>query len=179
MHAQVLVLDTGYQAIGIVSWEKAFTLWCKGYVEIIEEHVDLWVHSARQAFKVPSIIRFIKNVFKKHRSIKFSRENVYARDKGNCQYCGCHCPRETFTLDHVVPRALNGITSWENVVVCCVSCNRQKQDKPLHKSGMTLLSTPCKPKNLFQTIVWNKGSPDSWKDYLMTNLYWNVELEEG
>lgn len=177
MEARTLVLDTGYQPLGIISWQRAITLWCKGYVEIVEEYVDLWVHSARQAFKVPSIIRFVKNIFKKIRKVKFSRENVYARDKGKCQYCSIPVTREEFTLDHVVPRALGGITEWTNVVVCCVDCNRQKQDKPLHKSGMRLINEPVKPKNLFQTMYWHKGSPDSWKDYLATALYWHGELQ--
>lgn len=178
MDARTLVLDTSYQPLGIISWERAMTLWCKGYVEIVEEYVDLWIHSARQAFKVPSIIRFVKNTFKKIRRIKFSRENVFARDKGKCQYCGTNCTREDFTLDHVVPRAMNGKTSWENVVVCCIDCNRTKKDKPLHKSGMKLLTEPVKPKNLFQTVYWNSGSPESWKDYLASALYWYGELKD-
>ena len=178
VNAKTLVLDTSYQPLGIISWQRAFCLYMMDKVEIVEEYADLWVRSAHQAFKVPSIIRFVKNVFKKVRRVKFSRDNVYARDKGKCQYCGTHCTTEEFTLDHIVPRALGGITEWKNVVVCCVDCNRRKQDKPLHKSGMTLLSIPSKPKNIFQTMFWNKGAPDSWRDYMATCLYWHGELSD-
>lgn len=178
MEAKTLVLDVGYQPLGVITWERAITLWCQGKVEIVEEYVDLWVRSARQSFKVPSVVRFVKNIFKKVRKIKFSRENVYARDKGKCQYCSIYVPREDFTLDHVTPRALNGKTEWTNVVVCCISCNRQKKDKPYEKSGMKLLAMPIKPKSLFQTLHWMKGSPDSWKDYLASALYWHGELEQ-
>lgn len=176
-NAKTLVLDTGYQPLGVIRWEKTFVLLAKGIVEIVEEYSDLWVHSARQAFKVPSIIRFVKNVLKKVRKVRFSRENIYARDKGKCQYCGIKLDRDEITLDHVTSRANGGITEWTNVVVCCVSCNRQKADKTLQQAGMKLLNKPIKPDNVFQTLYWHKGSPESWKDYLTSTLYWHGELE--
>jgi len=177
MNARVLVLDTGYQPLGVISWQRAMTLWCKGVVEIVQEYSDLWVHSAREAFKVPSIIKFVKNVFKKVRKVRFSRENIYARDKSQCQYCEKKLERHEFTLDHIVSRANGGITEWTNVVVCCMHCNRQKADKTLQQAGMKLLNKPIKPESIFQTIYWQKGSPESWKDYLTSTLYWHGELD--
>lgn len=172
MEAQTLVLDSSYQALGVISWERAMTLWFQDKVEIVEEYADLFVRSAKQTFKVPSVVRFVKGIIKKIRKVKFSRENVYTRDKGKCQYCTIPVSREEFTLDHVLPRAQGGMTSWENVVVCCVDCNRQKADKTPEQARMRLKAEPIRPKNLFQVFSWAKHMPLEWRDF----LYWNGEL---
>ncbi len=173
MEAKTLVLDAGYQPVGTISWQRAMVLWCQQKVEIVEEYADLWIHSAKRAFKVPSIVKFVKNVFRKNKRIKFSRENVYFRDKGLCQYCKIPVTREEFTLDHVNPRAQGGITSWENVVVCCVECNRDKGSKTPEQAGMKLKTIPIRPKNLIQTFSWTPTMPKEW----MSFLYWNGELQ--
>jgi hypothetical protein len=38
---------------------------------------------------------------------------------------------EELTFDHVVPRSRGGKTVWENIVTCCVACNRLKGDRLL------------------------------------------------
>ena len=62
------------------------------------------------------------------------------------------------TLDHVVPRSrarggfVNGasrkipVTSWENLVACCVPCNRYKGNRTPDEAGMRLLQAPRSPK---------------------------------
>lgn len=173
MDARVLTLDCAYQALGFISWERAMTLYFEGKVEIIHEYADKWIHSATQTFKVPSVVRFLKNVFKRIRKPRFSRENVFLRDKGKCMYCGKSQTREEFTLDHLTPRALGGTTCWENVLVCCITCNRKKADKTCAQAGMRVLVKPTKPSNLNQILSWMPYMPESWRDF----LYWNGELE--
>ena len=172
-NARVLVLDNGYQPLGIVSWERAITLFYQEKVEILQEYSDLFIHSAKQTFKVPSVIKFISKVIKKMRKVKFSRENVYLRDKGKCQYCMMEISRQDFTIDHIIPRALKGATIWENTVTCCVECNRFKKNRTPLQAGMKLKTEPVRPKTLFQTLNWMSHMPLSWRDF----LYWNQELE--
>jgi len=60
------------------------------------------------------------------RHVRFSRFNVFARDKNTCQYCGGKFARSELNLDHVIPRSRGGLSTWENVVCSCFSCNRIK-----------------------------------------------------
>lgn len=175
MTTQVLMLDVGFQPIGICSWERAITLWFENKVEIIEEYVDNWLHSAKLTIRMPSVIRFIKKVVKKTRKVKFSRDSVYLRDKGQCQYCGIQTKTEEFTLDHIIPKSKNGKTTWENVCVCCIECNRFKANRTPQQAKMKLKSLPIKPKNLFQTFNWKSHFPMSWQSW----LYWNQELVQN
>jgi len=178
---ETLVLSVSYEPVARVSWQRAITLLWEGKVEVVEEYEDQWVRSVTVELKMPSVIRFLRAVRGRKRAIKFSRENVYARDKGHCQYCGHAVPRHEFTYDHVIPRRLKGETRWENVVVCCTPCNQRKGGRTPDEAGMSLVVAPSRPKSLPAamrlTFTWQKGHPPSWRNWMRDVAYWHGELE--
>lgn len=179
---ETLVLSPGYEPVARVHWQRAVTLLFMGKVEVVEEYEDKEVRAVTFAIKMPSVVRFLRAIRSRRKAIKFSRENVYARDSGKCQYCAQPVPRHEATYDHVVPRAQGGQTTWENVVICCVPCNQQKGGRTPAQAGMHLRSTPVRPKKLPDmriTIVWRKGMPESWKSWVRDFQYWNGELENS
>jgi 5-methylcytosine-specific restriction endonuclease McrA len=174
-----LVLANNYTPIGRCSWRKALRDVLKGRVEVLEEYEDKVVCAGRSVFQMPSVVRFLKNVrgfFK--RRVKFNRANVWIRDNGQCQYCGCKIGKNDFTYDHVTPQSKGGKTCWENIVVACVPCNQRKQDKTVEQARMKLRSTPVMPKTLPSgdlSRIWG-DMPDSWKMYVATVSYWHGDL---
>jgi 5-methylcytosine-specific restriction endonuclease McrA len=176
-----LVLSQSFEPVARIPWQRAITLLWENKVEIVEEYEDWTVRSVTLEFKVPSVIRFLKRIIGKKRAIKFSRENVYTRDQGRCQYCHSKVPRQESTYDHVVPRAHGGQTRWENIVIACVPCNQKKGGRTPEQAGMKLFSTPVRPKKLPDTMrltfTFRKGMPESWKNWLRDVSYWNGELE--
>jgi len=179
---ETLVLDTSYVPVARVHWQRAVTLLFMGKVEVVEEYENKNVKSITLSMKMPSIVRFLRALKGKRRVIKFSRENVFARDNGKCQYCSTKLGRHEATYDHVVPRAQGGTTVWENVVISCMACNQKKRDRTPAQAGMKLLTVPIKPKKLPDhiklTLQWKVGMPLSWKDWLASHSYWNSELEQ-
>lgn len=180
---ETLVLDTSYIPVARVHWQRALTLLFMGKVEIVEEYEDREIRSVTMTLKMPSVVRFIQAMRSKKKAIKFSRENVYARDGGKCQYCGNKVPRASLTYDHVVPRAQGGKTEWTNIVIACGTCNQKKGNKTPAQAGLKLLSVPVRPKKLPDhmtfTLQWRKNDPPSWKDWLASHHYWNDALIEG
>lgn len=174
--AKTLVLDTSYQPLGTVSWQKAFLLLIKEYVEVVEEYADVVVHSAKQTWKVPAVIRFVKKVFRKNRKMKFSRKNIYLRDRGECQYCAKPVARDDFTWDHVLPRSKGGKSEWENLVLCCIKCNQKKGDKTPEEAGLKLIRKPQTPSTCLGVIQFlsKDDTPTEWGSY----LYWNTALDQ-
>src|SRR5262249_652135 len=157
-----------------VPWETAIVWVLEKVVEVIDEYPDRDIRTPGWSVRMPSIVRFVRALPRK-KAIKFSRHNVYARDRGRCQYCGHKDRRDEFTEEHVVPRVLGGKTSWENVVVACVSCNQKKAGRTPAQAGMRLLSTPVKPKklpNVPREIHFTDGMPESWKSWLRDAVYW-------
>ena len=55
------------------------------------------------------------------------RARILSRDGGVCAYCG----ETAGTVDHVVPIALGGSNTDDNLVACCAFCNGSKGAKPL------------------------------------------------
>ena len=170
---RTLLLSQSYEPISVISWKRAFTLLALGKVEVIEEY-DRDIRTTYVVFKMPAVVRLI-NAFRRHRGeVRFSRINVYARDRYCCQYCGLRGTLSDLTFDHVLPRAQGGSTSWTNVVSACVSCNGKKGNRTPQQAGMRLLKKPAQPRWVpAVTLQISKRSvPDAWTDY----LYWTSEL---
>ena len=46
---------------------------------------------------------------------------------GKCHYCGCSVPPKDLTMDHLVPLALGGRSTKNNLVPSCKDCNNTKK----------------------------------------------------
>ena len=175
---QTLLLNASYEPLKVVHWQKAITLWCQGKGEVIAVH-DREIRAVSVSFKMPSVIRLLRFVRIKRRYdyVPFSRANIYARDHHTCQYCHEALPTSELTFDHVVPVAQGGRKDWENIVTCCVSCNRRKGGQTPAEAGMRLLRTPRRPNTApsMRITIGLRNAPESWRDY----LYWNAELDES
>ncbi len=172
---QVLLLNITYEPLKIVNWKKAITLLLLDKVEVLEEY-GREIHSVSFTIKLPSVIRLLRMVKRPNTEIKFSRQNIYARDKYHCQYCGKRFSSEELSYDHVIPKSRGGKTRWTNIVTCCVQCNRRKGGHIPNEVGMELIRKPSRPKWLpaLKITIGFREVPQSWRDY----LYWNVELVE-
>ena len=175
-----LVLTHAYQPVDRISWQRAVTLWATDKVEVLEAYDDRIIRSVSIAIKMPSVVRFVYQVRTKRLGVKFSRENVYARDKGRCQYCSKKVTRPEATYDHVVPRRLGGKTRWDNIVIACLPCNQKKGGRTPEQAGLPLNVPPQRPKSLPPTMRFTlpHGVPDTWKQYIYDLQYWNGSLDE-
>lgn len=177
---EVLVLDIDFQPASKMSWQRAVTQWFKNRVEIVASYEDRDIKSVTFSMKMPAVVRELSR-YRRKNAIKFSRENVYMRDKGKCQYCNQDVPRPKATYDHVIPRDLGGKTKWDNIVIACFECNQKKRNRTPEQARMKLLSEPVKPKSLPNslrlTFTWKKGDPPEWKDWLASVSYWHQEID--
>ena len=125
LHAPVLVLNASYEPINVCAARRAIILVLKG-VAMMEEANGHFLHSARVAMRVPSVIRLLEYRRIPHQTRALSRKNILLRDRNTCQYCGKVLAAGELTLDHVIPRSRGGASTWENLVACCHACNRRK-----------------------------------------------------
>lgn len=172
---QTLLLNATYEPLDVVHWQRAMTLWCQGKVEIVETH-DKEVRAVSFSFKLPSIVRLLRFVRNRRRQVvQFTRANIYARDNHTCQYCRQSFSTNELTFDHVWPVCRGGTRSWDNIVTCCVRCNRKKGSRTLDEAGLTLMRPPTRPAYtpIFRVTVGLRRTPDSWRSF----LYWNAELD--
>jgi 5-methylcytosine-specific restriction endonuclease McrA len=113
-------------------------------VVTIPEHLRLTIGSPDRVWKLPPV----------------NRREVFRRDGQRCQYCGS---RTDLTLDHVIPRALGGPHTWENVVTACAPCNGRKGARTPEMAKMPLKlqpKAPLHPVIAFAEQFWKAGQSD-------------------
>lgn len=171
-----LLLNATYEPLRVVHWQKAITLLCQGKVEVLEFH-EKDIRGVSITFRLPSVLRLLKMVKLKsqHRSVKFSRINIFTRDRYTCQYCQKPHKTEDLTFDHVVPIAKGGQKTWENIVTACWRCNNKKSGRTPEEAGMHLRKRPTKPRwsPAMTLMLGVRKTPNTWRDY----LYWHLELD--
>jgi len=164
-----LLLDQSFQPLATISWQKAFTLIMLEKAEMIETYEDRKIHGVNRDFDMPAVARILHRIRRPKKIVRFSRQNVLARDKWECQYCRQRKDLKELTYDHVVPRSQGGKTAWTNIVTCCRDCNSKKGGRTPAQAGMTLLSKPNHPAWIPIFIIPMEDSiPSEWKEY----IYW-------
>jgi 5-methylcytosine-specific restriction endonuclease McrA len=193
---QVLVLNRSWVAVQVASARRAMSLLYQGLARAVHP-VDytlydfddwcelsrfvengLFINTVRLRIRVPEVV--ILRVFNGfvRQEVRFSRRNIFERDKNTCQYCGRRMPKTDLTLDHVVPRSRGGIDSWDNLVLACMPCNVRKGNRMPDEAHMPLIRRPVKPTWLPQLGMRVPTSQlISWQRFVDT-AYWDVELRE-
>jgi len=208
-HRKVLVLNKNWCAVGVASLQRAITLLFSTHstgepkARIIDPSVEFqsftwedWaairpsegddvIRGAGLDFRIPEVVMLTNYDKMPIQRVHFSRRTIHRRDGSTCQYCGDKVGTEG-TIDHIIPRAKGGQTTWENCVLSCFACNSQKADRSLADafrgnaktwhgpSPMKLRSVPRKPK--FALLKGDRGSmPKSWTSFI-SEMYWETEL---
>ncbi|ACU53636.1 HNH endonuclease [Acidimicrobium ferrooxidans DSM 10331] len=162
MTAGVLVLNASYEALGVVSVERAVGMVVDGDVDVVDV-TDLVLHSPSTAIRVPSILRLQRYVrIPATRRIAPTRRAIFARDGYRCQYCGG--PAEN--VDHVIPRSRGGRHVWENVVAACRACNAAKSDRLPAEAGMHPRREPRAPAARTGWLLTVGVRRPEWEPYL-------------
>jgi 5-methylcytosine-specific restriction endonuclease McrA len=187
-----LVLNRNWQPVGVATVARAlvkvFTEQAR-VVDPVDYQLYTWqdwselrpaagdaaVRTQRFSIRVPEVITLTKYDKLPANAVAFSRRNVFNRDRFACQYCGGQPGSEELTIDHVVPRAQGGQSTWTNCVLACVACNHRKADRTPDQARMPLKSQPVRP--VWRPVYAARGGRiESWAKFV-SDAYWNVELE--
>lgn len=149
--------------LSAISWQEAMCLIVTQKATAICYH-DKIIRSQNKSWEVPSVLVLKEyKYFKKY--AKYTKSNVKVRDDYKCQYCGKTFSTRALTIDHVIPRAKGGETSWYNVASACKPCNQKKKDR----TYMRPINKPYRPtyyelaKKLIKREYYHHPE---WKEYI-------------
>ena len=194
LNRPALVLNRNWQPVNIATVARALILVWNENARIVDPDTyqlfrwedwsslspgedEPFIQSVRQRLRVPEVIALVNFDQLPTSTVTFSRRNIFKRDQFMCQYCGCRPKPAELTIDHVVPRAHGGQSSWTNCVLACIDCNHVKRDRTPEQAKMKLMKTPKRP-------TWNPVYSrhtmriDSWQKFV-SDAYWNTELSNS
>lgn len=160
-----LLLNKTYEPLHFISVRKIFKLIAKEKVDVFvnaDGVSSLWDReytTGSRRERMPATLILRERVNKRWKAPRFKRKALFNRDAWRCQYCGDDLDRRSVTIDHVLPRAQGGITSWLNCVTACRACNKKKDDKTPEQAGMRLLTQPAIPHALH---FWDSHTSVTW-----------------
>ncbi|MCF7974391.1 MAG: HNH endonuclease [Phycisphaerae bacterium] len=202
LDCNVLVLNRHYMAVRIVGVRRAFSLLCRNIAEVVSveqgayynynfqswcELSELkqtfepdghdWISTVNFNVAVPRIIRLLFSDRLPGKEVKLNRRNLFARDNNQCQFCGKRFSTRELSLDHIIPRSQGGLSTWENLVCACLTCNAKKGCRTPKQAHMQLIRPPRQPKrNPMVHVHLGNHRYRSWKQFL-DHAYWSVELK--
>jgi len=194
LNESVLILNKHYLAIQVCAARDAIIALVTGKAMVVDQdyktyNMQEWGEKSKDlangnpdgklyagVLRSPSISLMVPQVIVAHdceynnpgiRQVRYSRKNVYQRDRYTCQYCGEKLPKKDLTLDHVTPKSRGGTSGWNNVVTSCLRCNSKKRDYLLSELGWTLKNPPKQPKwKSHIGIPFNSSKKDYWDRFL-------------
>jgi len=137
-----IILNGNFEYLNTIHWKKAIKLMVKGKATVLK-YADAVVRAGGSFMKIPlvmKLMKIIRTIYRTH--VPFSKRNVMVRDNFACQYCG---DTQELTVDHVVPSAKNGKTTFENCVTACKACNSKKGNKLPSEAGIYPKRRPTAP----------------------------------
>lgn len=196
LNTGVLVLNRGFFPVHVTSVRRAFCLLYAGLARAVTPRYELfdfrsWSELAVRAddeavgavgrmIRIPRVLVLSAYDRVPRRTVRFSRRNIFLRDRNTCQYCGRSFPSGDLNLDHVVPRSRGGETTWENIVCSCLPCNKRKGGSRPDEAGMRLVGVPSRPP-WSPRYAFSLRAPihEEWLPFLnlVDVTYWNLELE--
>ncbi len=193
LDSNVLVLNRLFQAVHVTSVRKAFALLYKGHVRAVEPDYstysfenwrdippgadDEYISTPAYRIRVPRVVQLLHFDSLPRHEVRFTRKNIYFRDRSRCQYCGARFPAKDLNLDHVVPLSRGGRSTWDNVVCCCIECNTRKGNRLPEEVGLRLFKSPEKPRwHPLVRLSLTHSRYEVWRSFLDL-AYWNVELQ--
>jgi 5-methylcytosine-specific restriction endonuclease McrA len=163
MKTVTLVLNLDYRPVSVCHAHRAFLLVFQQKADLIIENSRQSLHTVQQTFPLPAVIRLKRYIRLPYKDVLLNRENIFRRDRHQCQYCGT---AHDLTLDHVIPRAKGGASTWHNLVTACKRCNSRKGDFAPEEVGLKLINKPFKPSYVHFLRDFSGDAHSEWLPFL-------------
>lgn len=96
-----------------------------------------------------------------------SKDSIWMRDRGVCQYSGKSLKKGQGDIDHVIPKSKGGGESWDNLVLCSKEVNTKKGNKSNEEVGLKLIKQPTSPRPLYAFELIKEAKHPDWNNFLI------------
>jgi 5-methylcytosine-specific restriction endonuclease McrA len=133
---------------------------------------DFAIHSPNMIIRAPTVtvaMNYTKMPMKLFRK-KPTKDGIWIRDGGICQYTNKKLDRKSSSIDHIIPRSKHAdksaADSWTNMVLCDKDINFKKGNKFNKEVGLELIREPKVPKPMPASETITEAKHHSWIPFL-------------
>lgn len=167
-----LGLDIAYPQLADGTWDFDRPLFLNplpwaDWVKLPIRDFDFVINTPRFAVRVPTVVVATQFDRMPVRLPRLSRQAIFERDGGVCQYSGEFVGKSGGNLDHVIPRDRGGRDTFENLVWAKREINSRKANRLPHEAGLRLVRPPRTPlPRPAAALVGDARHPD-WRHFLV------------
>jgi len=148
--------------------------WAMGAVEF-DLHGGTCAATGKQSILTINTIIAIKGnpnvkAMRHYRRVPLTNRTLFRRDQNICAYCGNIFSVSHLTRDHIIPTSRNGTNKWTNVVTACAPCNKEKDNKLLKETNMSLIYIPYAPNRSEWLLLQNRKILTDQMEFLMKRI---------
>ncbi len=136
------------------------------WIKLPVRDFDFAINTPRMRIRVPTVMVCTQFAHMPVRQPRLTRDAIFARDGGVCQYTGEYVGRHGGNLDHVVPRHRGGRDTFENLVWAKREINSRKANRLPHEAGLRLLRRPSAPRPLPVAATIREARHPDWRHFL-------------
>ena len=166
-----LGIDIAYPKLDDGSWNFDRPLFLNPlpwneWIELPVRDFDFAITTPRLRIRVPTVIVATQFAKMPIRIPRVTREAIFERDGGVCQYTGERVGKHGGNLDHVIPRDRGGRNTFENLVWAKREINSLKANRLPHEAGLRLLRRPKVPAPLPASVAIREARHPDWRHFL-------------
>lgn len=169
--APALGIDIAYERRGDGSWDFDSPVYLnplswEEWIKLPVRDFDLFVTTPRFRVRVPTVVVSTQYASMPLCFPRVTRDAIFERDAGICQYTGERVGKREGNLDHVVPKSRGGANSFENLVWAKREINALKGDKLPHEAGLRLLRKPQPPPPVPIAATISEPRHPDWRHFI-------------
>jgi len=141
----------------------------KDWIKLPVRNWDMSINSPNMTIRVPTVLvalNFNRMPVKMFNN-RPTKESIWIRDKGVCQYSGKNLKKSEGNIDHVIPKSKGGADTWDNMVLCSRDVNLRKGNKLNDEVGIKLIKQPKAPRPIYAYEMVREVKHPDWEPFII------------
>lgn len=139
----------------------------ENWISLPIREFDFEISSTKLTVRVPTVLVSKNFATMPLKRMKLSKDNIWKRDNGICQYSNKALKKEDASVDHVMPKCRGGGEGWENLVLCHKDINRMKGKLTPKEAGLKLKKLPKEPLPVPAGLLIKYFNHFDWKHFFI------------
>ena len=114
----------------------------KEWINLPIRSCDFEIRTSKLTIRVPTVLVCSRYSDMPKKKYSLTKNNIWVRDNGICQYTGKKLGKEEANIDHPIPKSRGGQSTWANMVLCHKDLNSKKGSKTPEEAGLKLIREP-------------------------------------